>query len=98
LGLAIAIPLGGQPLERAPDTVEVRSGALRLGGLLWRPAGDGPFPPCYSTTAADALAGLAFLRARPDIDSRRVVVVGHSFGGSLSLLSWPSETRPCGRP
>ena len=34
----------------------------------------------------DALAGLAFLRAAANVDPRRVAVVGHSFGGSLSLL------------
>ena len=34
----------------------------------------------------DALAGLAFLRARPEVDARRIAVVGHSFGGSLTLL------------
>src|SRR5439155_316566 len=28
----------------APDTVIVRSGQLRLKGLLWRPDGPGPFP------------------------------------------------------
>jgi dienelactone hydrolase len=35
---------------------------------------------------ADALAGLAYLRALPDADPGRVAVVGHSFGGSLTLL------------
>jgi dienelactone hydrolase len=34
----------------------------------------------------DARAGLAFLRALPDVDRHRVAVVGHSFGGSLTLL------------
>ncbi|HTM23644.1 MAG TPA: alpha/beta fold hydrolase [Vicinamibacterales bacterium] len=34
----------------------------------------------------EALAGLTFLRALPDVDPRRIAVVGHSFGGSLSLL------------
>ena len=34
----------------------------------------------------DALAGLAFLRALPEADGRRIAVVGHSFGGSLTFL------------
>ena len=35
---------------------------------------------------SDALAGLAVLRARPEIEATRVAVVGHSFGGSLTVL------------
>ncbi len=35
---------------------------------------------------SDALAGLAFLRALPGVDPRRIAVAGHSFGGSLTLL------------
>jgi dienelactone hydrolase len=34
----------------------------------------------------DVLAGLAFLRARPDVQVGRLAVVGDSFGGSLTLL------------
>ncbi len=34
----------------------------------------------------DARAGLAFLRARPDVDPRRLAVVGHSFGASLAVV------------
>jgi carboxymethylenebutenolidase len=34
----------------------------------------------------DALSGLAFLRALPEVDAHRVAVVGHSFGGSLTVL------------
>ena len=30
--------------------------------------------------------GLAFLRALPRVDARDVAVIGHSFGGSLTLL------------
>jgi len=153
---------------RGPDTVVVRSGALELRALLWRPAGQGPFPavlfnhgsghasstpsgrfdqqhretqamtlgPVFARhgyvllflfrrgaglsagqgtysgdrmdsafaaggqdarnrvqvemleadESSDAMAGLAFLRARPEVDPRRVAVAGHSFGGSLTLL------------
>jgi carboxymethylenebutenolidase len=35
---------------------------------------------------ADALSGLKFLRALPYVDGRDVAAVGHSFGGSLTLL------------
>ncbi len=35
----------------------------------------------------DALAGLAFLRTAPGIDSKRIAIVGHSFGGVITLLS-----------
>lgn len=34
----------------------------------------------------DALAGLAFLRALPEVDTHRVALAGHSFGASLTLL------------
>ena len=34
----------------------------------------------------DAIAGLSFLSALPVVDPRRIGVVGHSFGGSLTLL------------
>jgi pimeloyl-ACP methyl ester carboxylesterase len=34
----------------------------------------------------EALAGLAVLRALPEVDPDRVTVAGHSFGGSLTLL------------
>jgi carboxymethylenebutenolidase len=35
---------------------------------------------------SDALSGLAFLRALPEVDARKVAVIGHSFGGPLTLL------------
>jgi dienelactone hydrolase len=34
----------------------------------------------------EAMAGLAFLRALPEVDAGRMAVAGHSFGGSLTLL------------
>jgi carboxymethylenebutenolidase len=35
---------------------------------------------------SDALSALAFLRARHEVDARNVAMIGHSFGGSLTLL------------
>jgi carboxymethylenebutenolidase len=35
----------------------------------------------------DALAGLAFLKIAPGVDSSRIAIVGHSFGGVITLLS-----------
>lgn len=39
----------------------------------------------------DARAALAFLRARGEVDARKVAVVGHSFGGSLAIVLAESE-------
>ena len=35
----------------------------------------------------DALAGLTFLKVAQDVDPKRIAIVGHSFGGMLTLLS-----------
>jgi carboxymethylenebutenolidase len=35
----------------------------------------------------DALAGLSFLKTAPGVDSKRIAIVGHSFGGVITLLS-----------
>jgi carboxymethylenebutenolidase len=151
---AAALPAQSQASD--PQTVAVASGALTLHGLLWRPAGAGPFPavlfnhgsgpssdpgkptalgPVFArhgylflylyrrgaglsadqgtdsealmnaaraergeegrnevqlqlleTELGDVLAGVTFLRARPDVDARRIAAAGHSFGGQLTLL------------
>lgn len=41
---------------------------------------------------SDALAGLAFLRGLPEVDTRRVAMAGHLFGGSLTLLLAERDT------
>ncbi len=38
-----------------------------------------------------AKAGLAFMRGLPDVDARKVAIVGHSFGGSLTILQAERE-------
>jgi len=40
---------------------------------------------------SDATAGLAFLRALPEADPRKVAIVAHSFGGSLTILQGERE-------
>jgi len=35
----------------------------------------------------DALSGLRFLETAPGIDPKRIAIVGHSFGGVITLLS-----------
>ena len=39
-----------------------------------------------TTQLQDMIAGINWLRMRPDVDRHRMAIVGHSFGGSLSLL------------
>jgi len=39
----------------------------------------------------DVMAALAFLKTVPGIDSRRIAVAGHSFGGQLTLLAAASD-------
>jgi dienelactone hydrolase len=156
---AIGPEVRGQNVD-PPETVTVKSGALTLRALLWRPRGGGPFPavmfnhgsysagdplgsgdaPALGTVFArhgyvflflcrqgvglsaaqgtaggdlmaralvaegqagrnrvqlqlleieelnEAFAGLSVLRARPEVNVRRIAVAGHSFGGSLSLF------------
>ena len=151
--------------DTAPQIVEVPSGALRLKGYFWKPAGPGPFPavlfnhgsgaedaqhtagqtmaesaavlaPVFlrhgyaflylcrrgqglsadqapfpqdllkqaeakgpearkklhyelitGTQLDDALAGLKFIKTAVGVDPKRIAIIGHSFGGMLTLLS-----------
>jgi carboxymethylenebutenolidase len=34
----------------------------------------------------DMMAGISYLRRRPDVDKHRMAILGHSFGGSLTLI------------
>jgi dienelactone hydrolase len=42
--------------------------------------------PVFAREMDDALSGLKFLRALPYVDARNVAAIGHSFGGSLTVL------------
>lgn len=41
---------------------------------------------------SDASAGLAFLKSLPEVDSHRIAVAGHSFGGQLTILTAESDS------
>ena len=46
----------------------------------------------------DALSGLQFLKTAPGIDPKRIAIVGHSFGGVITLLSESNSYRcPAGQ-
>jgi dienelactone hydrolase len=44
----------------------------------------------------DALAGLALLRSRPEVDAERIFVLGHSLGGTLAPRIAQHNPRPAG--
>ncbi|HET9332304.1 MAG TPA: alpha/beta fold hydrolase [Gemmatimonadota bacterium] len=60
-------------------------------GLIWDKRGVGESKGDWNEAgfddlAADAAAAIAFLRARPEIDSRRVGIHGHSQGGTIAPM------------
>jgi hypothetical protein len=50
-------------------------------------SGGNTFASTIADNAADALAGVAFLKGRPGVDSSRVGLVGHSEGGWVAPLA-----------
>jgi carboxymethylenebutenolidase len=40
----------------------------------------------------DVMAGLSFLKAAPAVDTKRIAIVGHSFGGQLALLAGEQDS------
>jgi dienelactone hydrolase len=62
---------------------------LSAEGLAWGTApGNARMNQLLTTEQVDdVLAALRYLRARPDVDTTRVAVIGASFGGVLTLLA-----------
>jgi pimeloyl-ACP methyl ester carboxylesterase len=56
-------------------------------------------PAMLSATdlAADTLAAVRYVRSRPDVDPARVVLVGHSLGGMMTVLA-AAELEAAGEP
>ncbi len=66
-----------QPIN-GPDTVEFKSGALALRGLVWRPAGRGPFPAILFTHGS----GRALY-------AREMASIGPFYASHGYVLFWP---------
>ena len=58
--LLAAFPLphqGARGQTPRPELVGFKGGDLELKGYIWKPLGDGPFPPCYGITAVGKTVG-----------------------------------------
>ena len=74
----------GLSADQGPNAVERMNSEASLHGQAAR--NELQLKLLETDEMSDALAGLAFLRARPEVDGSNVSVVGHSFGGSLTIL------------
>jgi dienelactone hydrolase len=54
------------------------------------------FPARVDEVVDDAFAALAHLRQRPDVDARRIGVVGFSYGANAALRTASARYRPAG--
>ncbi len=74
----------GLSADQGPNAVELMNAELAAHGQKARNALQ--LQLLDGRDMSDALAGLAFLRAIPEVDAHKIAVIGHSFGGSLTLL------------
>lgn len=78
---------GYRPFRQLADTLGRRGIAvLRLDDRGVGGSDAGPTDPTSADFANDIRAGLAWLRSRNDIDSRRLGIVGHSEGGMIAPM------------
>ena len=90
---AVTIVHGSSPNERATYRSWARRFAERgIAALIYDKRGSGKSTgntraASMEDLADDALAGLNMLRSRPDIDSKKVGIAGHSQGGWIAPLA-----------
>ncbi|MEW5929740.1 MAG: alpha/beta fold hydrolase [Gemmatimonadota bacterium] len=78
---------GWRPFRQIADTLSRRGIAvLRLDDRGVGGSGGSASATTLAEFAADARAALAWLRARPEVDPRRVGIVGHSEGGYVGPM------------
>ena len=74
----------GLSADQGTNSFDLMNGELAANGLDARNALQ--LQLLENRELSDSLSGLAFLRALPEVNSRAVAAIGHSFGGSLTLL------------
>ena len=81
------VPRGYRPFRQIADTLGRRGIAmLRMDDRGYGASG-GEFASATSRDFAnDIRAGIAYLRSRPDVDARRIFLVGHSEGGLVAPM------------
>ena len=72
--------------QQAPSSDPQVSERLSLIASVSRRSVDAMSDIVWAINPNRDLAGLAFLRGLPEVDARRIAVVGDSFGGSLTVL------------
>jgi carboxymethylenebutenolidase len=79
-----------EPAVRSPDTrareqlVQFPSGDLTLGGFIWKPAGDGPFPAILYNHGSEKLPGAKLDLGRLFVGNGYVFFVPHRRGQGRS--------------
>lgn len=85
---------GYRPFRQIADTLSRRGIAvLRLDDRGVGGSEIGPKDPTSADFANDIRAGLAWLRARSDVDGRRLGLVGHSEGGMIAPMIAATDPR-----
>ncbi|MDE3127777.1 MAG: alpha/beta fold hydrolase [Gemmatimonadota bacterium] len=90
----ISIVEGYRPFWQIADTLARRGIAtLRLDDRGMNGSSAGPANATSADYANDIRAGLAYLRARPEIDGARLGLVGHSEGGMIAPMVAATDPR-----
>lgn len=74
----------GLSADQGPSSIDMMTAAQAARGLAGRNALQ--LKLLETSDMSDAMSGLALLRSLPDVDAHDIALVGHSFGGSLTLL------------